>query len=196
MSKYGAKYGRWAPFSGDEPESDRPAYGASVSLGPLNKASDSPTFATSDLYGDDALKHHRDKFSKATINYTSTNLPLQTAAAIFGAAISEDKRSVSYGDDEAPLGGLAFFCELDDEVSGKTIFRGIYYPKVRAVMSGEEFNTVGESLTFTPDEIAFTASLANYGTWKETHDFDTEAEAREWVDGLWTAGAPAPESEK
>lgn len=195
MSKYGAKYGRWARFSGAEPKDSKPVYGPSMSLGPLNKASDSPTFASADLYGDDALKHHKDKFSKATVSYTSTNLPLETAAAIYGATISEDKRGVSYGDDEAPLGGLAFFCELDDEVTGKTVFRGVCYPKLRAVKTGEEFASVGDSLTFTPDEISFTAALPNYGKWKETYDFDTEVEAREWVDKMLSSTSETPPDE-
>lgn len=189
MSKYGAKYGRWAPFEGPEPANALPTYGTAVPLGPLNKVTDNPSFASSDLYGDNALKHHKDKFSRAAVEYTSTNLPLTSAAAIYGATIDEDNTQVDYGNDNPPLGGLAFFCELDDEVSGKTVYRGIFYPKLRAVMTGEEFNTTGETLTFDTDVIQFTAQLPNAGPWKRTKDFDTEEAAKAWVDSCFIAAA-------
>lgn len=187
MSKYGAEYGRWAPFDGNEPEAAKPNYGAAISLGPLNKANDSPSFASGDLYGDNVLKHHVDRFSKGTLTYTSTNLPLPSAAAIYGAQIDAARKEVSYGSDDAPLGGLAFFCELDDEVSGQTVYRGIFYPKVKAQMSGEEFETTGENITFAPDAINFTLYLANYGKWKVTRDCGTAAEAKAWVDACFAA---------
>lgn len=182
MSKYGAKYGRWAEFAAAEPAAAAPSYKASMSLGPLNKAADSPTLASAALYGDDVLRHSRDMFSRGTLTYTSTNLPTDTAVAIYGAKKADSGDEVTYGLDTAPYGGVAFYCELDDENTGKTIYRGVFYPKCKAVPSGDEFNSIGDSLVFTTDAINFTVFLRNVGGWKLTEDFDTEAEAIEWVD--------------
>ena len=88
----------------------------------------------------------------------------------------------SHGDYEAGYGGLAFYINKMLEGNVK-VYQGIYYPKVKASVQGEEYSTKGESITLANSKIRFLASACNSGDWKIlSKDFETETEAASWVD--------------
>lgn len=187
---YGAKYIRWAPFSEEnpEPEGKLPSYGTAITLGALNKATDTPAFNEAKGYGDNALKVYVNKFKETVIAIETTEVPRDSMMAVSGTTLeSETKKNLRFKDtDKTPYGGLGFYVNkiLDD---GSDVCMGIFYPKVKAMLQGTEYNTNGENITLSTNKLQFTGSSCNSGDWKiESEYFDTEEEAKAWVDGMFT----------
>lgn len=192
--KYGAKMLQWAPLAESDPEpaGALPKYGTPMNLGALNKVTDSPTFNEAKGYGDDALKVHVVEFKEAGVDVEVNELSNAVASAIFGATQeAEEGQDLHFSaEDKPPYGGLAFYIKkmLPGNVK---VFQGIYYPKAKASMQGEEYSTKGESITLANSKIHFLASACNSGDWKIlSKDFTTETEAVSWVnEKIKAAGA-------
>lgn len=187
---YGAKYIRWAPFAAEDPEPDGalPNYGPAITLGALNKATDSPTFNEAKGYGDNTLKVYVNKFKENTISIETTEVPRASMTAVSGTTLeSATKKNMRFRDtDKTPYGGLGFYVNklLDD---GRDVCMGVFYPKVKAMLQGTEYNTNGENITLSTSKLQFTGSACKSGDWKiESDFFETEAEAKAWVDGMFT----------
>lgn len=182
---YGAKMLMWAPFAetDSEPAGSLPKYGTARELGELNRVSDTPAFNEAKAYGNNVLGRYVNKFREVPIDVTILDMTNENAAAVTGAAIDATagnnlKFSVN---DNAPYGGLAFY--VNELLSGNVnAFKGIYYPKVKASMQGQEYATMGESITLTAKTLRFMGAAAKDGTWKvESEYFTTEDEAAAWV---------------
>lgn len=185
MASKGCKYIQWAPFAATNPEPAGvvPNYGTPINLGALSKVTDSPSFNEAKTYGDNALDEYVNEFKECPIDIEVTELSNAVAAGIFGATLGtgEDTDLKFGGDDVAPYGGLAYI--VCKQVHNVNKFQGIYFPKVKAAMQGEEYATKGDSVTLTGGKIKFTASKCNSGDWKiKSADLDTEAAAKTWVD--------------
>lgn len=187
---YGAKYIRWAPFAAENPEpaGKLPTYGTAITLGALNKATDTPAFNEAKGYGDNSLKVYVNKFKETVIAIETTEVPRDSMMAVSGTTLeSETKKNMRFRDtDKIPYGGLGFYVNkmLDD---GRDVCMGIFYPKVKAMLQGTEYNTNGENITLSTSKLQFTGSSCNSGDWKlESEYFDTEEEAKAWVDGMYT----------
>lgn len=191
--KYGAKMLQWALFAAEnaEPAGALPNYGAPVNLGALSKVTDSPSFNEAKGYGDNALKVHVNEFKECTVDVEITDLSNANAAAVFGATIdTEGEGDLHFGaEDNAPYGGLGFY--INKMLDGnKKVYQGIFFPKVKAAMQGEEYSTKGETITLTNSKIHFVAAACNSGDWKIlSKDFTTEAEAAAWVNTMVKATA-------
>lgn len=183
MATYGAKYIKWAPFADVGPESGEgyPKYGSALVLSKLVKVTDSPTYAEGKLYGDDELAEYASEFVENDIDIEVTEITNEMAKGVFGASLEETEDLVFGSNDSAPYGGLAFIC--CKMVGGKKSYQGIYYPKNKSAMQGEEYNTKGDSITFGTGKIKLKGSAANNGAWKvKSKAFPTETEAKSWVD--------------
>lgn len=185
--KYGAKMLQWAPFAktNPEPEDSLPNYGTPVNLGALNKVSDSPSFNEAKGYGDNALKVYVNEFKESDVSVEVLELSNENASAISGASIdTEGGKDLHFNmEDNAPYGGLGFYINkaLDN---GSKVYQGVFYPKVKAAMQGEEYSTKGDSITLANSKLKFTASACNTGDWKILSDnLSTEKEAADWVNG-------------
>lgn len=183
--KYGAKMLQWAPFAETDPESADalPKYGTPVNLGALNRVSESPTFSEAKGNGDNALKVYVSEFVEATLAVEVTELSNANAAALTGATIAEDTgKDLQFGaEDNAPYGGLSFYINkaLDD---GTKVYQGVFYPKVKATMQGEEYTTKGQTITLTNSRLQFKSAPCKAGPWKILSDnLATEAAAAAWV---------------
>lgn len=186
MAKYGAKLLQWAPFAASSPDANTtalPHYGTPANLGELVKVTDSPAFNEGKIYGDNALAEHVVEFKECGIDVEVTELSASVAASIFGATLasSNDDTDLKFGaDDTAPYGGLAFYvCKMIDGVKK---YQGVYYPKVKATMQGDEYATKGDGITLTGGKIHFTAGVPANGKWKlESSDIASESDAATWV---------------
>lgn len=187
MASYGAKYIKWAPFADTDPDESTaafPKYGTPLSLGALQKVTDSPTFNEGKIYGDDVLDEYASEFKECSVDVEITELTNETASGVTGAEIDSDEEGDLHFNvgDTAPYGGKAFY--IKKLVKGKAKYQGIYYPKVKATMQGEEFTTKGESITLTGGKLKFLASACAKGDWKvKSALMDTEEAAKAWVDG-------------
>lgn len=184
MASYGAKYIKWAPFADTDPESGNgyPKYGKALVLSKLVKVTDNPTYAEGKLYADDELAEHASDFVENNIDIEVTEISNEMAKAIFGAAIDEESEDLEFGsNDAAPYGGLAF--TTSKMINGKKRYQGIYYPKNKSAMQGEEYNTKGESITFGTGKMKLKGTIAKNNKWKvKSKLLETEAEAKAWVD--------------
>lgn len=188
--EYGAAGIMWAPFAETDPEpaGKLPSYGTAMSVGSLNKATDTPAFNEAKGYGDNKLKVYVNKFKESPIAVEVTEILRETMSAISGAQIETgDHKNMRFtANDKPPYGGLGFYINaiLDD---GRDVCMGIFYPKVKAMLQGTEYNTNGENITLSTGKLQFTASSCNSGDWRLYSEyFDTEAEAQSWVAGMFT----------
>lgn len=190
---YGAMYIKWGQFAEENAEvaGKLPKYQESVEIGALNKATDAPAFNEAKGYGSNSLKVYVNKFKENLINVEVTDIARPVMSAMTGAAIEEGthKNMRFRNSDKAPYGGLGFFVNkiLDD---GSDVCMGIFYPKVKAMLQGTEYNTNGENITLATGKLRFTGAAAMTGDWKiESPYFDTEDEAKAWVDGMFTGAS-------
>ena len=188
--EYGAMYIRWAPFTKENPEpaGKLPSYDAAVGLGALNKVTESPTFNEAKGYGDNRMVVYVNKFKEASIGVEVTEIPREAMSAVSGAEIEagEQKNMRFQASDKPPYGGMGFYVNmlLDDT---RDVCMGVFYPKVKAMLQGGEYNTTGENITLSTGKLQFTASACSSGDWRFYSDyFETEAEAQAGVDGMFT----------
>lgn len=190
---YGAKYIKWAPFAAENPEpaGKLPSYGTAVSLGPLNKVSDTPAFNEGKGYGDNALQVYVNKFKETVLAVETTEVPREAMSAVSGTTIETgEHKNMRFRDaDKAPYGGLGFFVNLL-LTGNRDVCKGVFYPKVKAMLQGVEYNTNGENITLSTSKLQFTGAACASGDWKiESELFDTEEEAQAWVDGMFTGAS-------
>lgn len=187
MATYGAKMLQWAPFAQKSPDASAealPKYGAPINLGALMKVSDSPSYNEAKLSGDNVVKEYVREFKEATVSVEITDISNAVASAIFGAKLDAgDTADLHFNiGDNAPYGGMAFY--VNKMVDNVPKWQGVFYPKLKAGMEGEEYSTKGETITLTGGKIAFLAIAPAIGDWKiKSPYFATEAEAAAWVDG-------------
>lgn len=194
MAKYGAKYLQWAPFAAtqaDEDESKYPLYAEPMNLGSLVKVTDAPSVQEATIYGDDDVDEAVTEVCEYTADAEITELSNEVASAVFGAELNtgeNDADLVHSTDDNPPWGGLAFY--IRKKVNGATAFQGIYYPKLKASVQGDEYTTKGGTVTLTGGKIHFKGTNAKNGAWKvKSKNFPTQAEAKAWVDAKIKASA-------
>ena len=166
MAKYGAKYVKWAEQIA-APDNALPTYGAAISLSKLVKLSETPSFAEGSLYGDNELAEYAAEFVEADLAVEVTDITAAIAAKVLGATVESGSGDISYStEDGQPYGGLAFVsCRVN---AGKKSFVGVFYPVVKAVLDGENFETKGDSITFSTGSMKFKATGANNSKWKIT----------------------------
>lgn len=184
MAKYGAKYVKWAKQA-SAPANALPTYDAAISLSKLVRLSETPLFSEGSLYGDNELAEYAAEFVEADLEVEVTDITADTAAKVFGATIG-DGGDITYStEDGQPYGGLAFVsCKVN---AGTKSFIGIFYPVVKGVLNGDNFETKGDSITFSTGSIKFKATGANNSAWKITSgELTTEALAKAWVDGCFS----------
>jgi phi13 family phage major tail protein len=178
MANYGASNPYFALID-TEPENGLPTYKQGVKLAKLISSSDNPTFTTGVLYADDGKAEEVEEFVSATINVSLDDVSIENKARVFGAKVANDNELEYKSTDVAPYGGYAHY--VRKMKGNKTRFLGIFYPKVKATQGGVTYNTKGESITFAPDAVTFSASETASYTWKVEVELETEAEALAWV---------------
>lgn len=178
MASFGAKYPKFAPIK-EEPADALPKYDAVVVLGRLISAELTPTMASGKLYADDELAESVDEFVSGSLAMATDDMEDDVAAVVYGATVSEKKVSYKAGDNP-PVGGLAYYKVLMRR--GVKVYKGFFYPRAKAVLGNDSANTKTDSITFGTNSTTFTIFTANTGEWRITEEFDTEAEAKAWVD--------------
>ena len=192
--KYGAKYIRWAMMRVENPgEGTGPTYMGSISLGGLQKVTDSPSYNEAKGYEDDGLAVHVNEFNECSVDVEIGDLANEVAAAVLGAELQEGEDLRFRAADNAAEGGLAFYISKMKKGNIKS-YQGIFYPTLKAAMQGQEYTGKAGSITLANDKLHFLARACDGydGAWKiQSKDFETEAEAKAWVDEKLPAEATA-----
>lgn len=168
MAAFGANYPCFKPASAT----------AGTVVGKLVSANATITLASGDLYADDERAEHVSEFAGGNVAMETDDIKDDVAAVIYGAAVNDGL--VTYNkDDSAPVGTLAYYKTLMR--SGKKLFKGYCYPKVQAALGNDNAQTKGSSITFQTSSTTFEIMSDDNGDWRKTKEFDTAAEAVEWV---------------
>jgi hypothetical protein len=193
MAKYGAFYSRWAPFAAEQADADKaklPKYGAVINMGELNKVNETLNFREGSLYGDDQIALYEKNFKDGTLDVESVYLAVTDAASMLGAAC-DDKNGLAHGDnDVAPYGGYG---NLTRHLKhGMTYYQVIFYPKTKASVASENYETRGENIAFTTDKMSLHVESPACHKFKIIKDFETEAEAIAYLEALFAGTAAVP----
>ena len=196
MAIYGAKYLRFAPkTAAGEAGAKLPTYGEAVDLGPLVSVAETITYASARNFGDNVLQESVDEFQELSLVAAMTEMPIESAAIVYGATKTATG-GISYGaEDSAPEGMLAFYTtKLTKDASGvqKKFYQGVAYPNVKASRQGATYNTKGQSITFANGQANFVGSTEENGKFQIfSSNFASDAEAKAWVDKMLKGGADA-----
>ena len=177
MASFGAKFPNFSPIKG-EPENELPTYSGATVLAHLIKADLSVTLASGKLFADDGMAESVDEFSSATITMETDDMTDDVASAVYGCEVKEKEAHYKAGD-TAPLGGLTYYKVLMRK--GTKIFKGYFYPRVKAALGNDTAQTKADSITFGTNTTTFSVFKCNTDDWRVTKEFETEAEARTWV---------------
>ena len=181
MASFGAKNPYFAPIE-SEPEGTLPVYkGEPVKIGRLVKADLTLTMASGKLYADDELAESAEEFVSGSIAMETDDILDTVASVIYGATVKE-KTVVYNTSDNPPPGGLAYYKKLMRH--GKLVFKGLFFPRVKAALGNDAAQTKADSITFGTSTTNFTVSNANNGDWRFTEEFETEDAAMAWVKAM------------
>ena len=181
MASFGAKNPYFAPIE-SEPEGKLPVYkGEPVKIGRLVKADLTLTMASGKLYADDELAESAEEFVSGSIAMETDDILDTVASVIYGATVKE-KTVVYNTSDNPPPGGLAYYKKLMRH--GKLVFKGLFFPRVKAALGNDAAQTKADSITFGTSTTNFTVSNANNGDWRFTEEFETEDAALAWVKAM------------
>ena len=181
MASFGAKNPYFAPIE-SEPEGTLTVYkGEPVKIGRLVKADLTLTMASGKLYADDELAESAEEFVSGSIAMETDDILDTVASVIYGATVKE-KTVVYNTSDNPPPGGLAYYKKLMRH--GKLVFKGLFFPRVKAALGNDAAQTKADSITFGTSTTNFTVSNANNGDWRFTEEFETEDAALAWVKAM------------
>lgn len=180
MAQFGAKYIKFNPIK-EQPENALPVYADTdpILLGRLVKADLTVNMASGKLYADDELAESLDEFSSGALAVDTDDMLDSVASIVYGCTVTDKEAHYKYGD-TPPEGGLAYYKVLMRK--GKRVYKGCFYPKAKAALGNDTAQTRTDSITFGTTSTSFTIFACNSGDWRITAEFDTEAEARTWVD--------------
>lgn len=189
MAQFGAKRPIFNPID-TQPESALPTYkeAAPLVIGKLVKADLSVTLASGKLFADDGLAESVDEFASGAVAMETDDMVDEVASKLYGATVVEKEVHYKAGD-TAPEGGLAYYKVLMR--NGKKIFKGYFYPRVKAVLGNDTAQTKGDSITFGTSATSFNVFRCNSDDWRITEEFETEAECVAWCNKKLTPAAPA-----
>lgn len=169
MAEFGAKHPCFQAESSEK----------GVVIGKLVSANLTVTLASGELYADDTLAEQLSEFASGSIAMETDDMEDETAAAVYGAKASEGLVTYNQGD-TPPRGKLAYYKVLMR--NGVRKYKGYYYPRVRAALGNDNAQTRGSSITFQTTQTTFTVFADDKGDWRQTKEFESEAEAKTWCE--------------
>lgn len=195
MATYGAKYLRFAKkkAAGVVGESF-PTYEAPVDMGPLVSVTDAITYASAENFGDNERQEFVNEFVKIDVTAAMTEMPIETAAQVYGATLGPTGGIGYNKEDSAPDGCLCFYTSKQAKKNGvqTKFFQGVFYPNLKGSRQGTTYNTKGASITFANGQANFSGASEENGYFQVfSGNLATEAEAKAWCDKMLAGGAAA-----
>lgn len=189
MAQFGARLFKFAPITDHGNADKMPTYGPSVVVGKLSKANQSINTASGTIDGDDAEVLSIEEFVSAGLDCSFTEVTPETESVIYGSKIDDSGDLKDSTGDSIPYGGITF-CRFMMGDDGKKYYQCVFYPRAKAVPSGDDASTKGKNITLNPHNIKFNATECAMGIWRIRAKKDTFEEAEAWCDAkLGTASA-------
>lgn len=170
-----------------EPDNAKPVYAPKLDMGAAVKGYLSITTVSASVPGDDISQVEFEKFVHAQLDAETTMSDLEVNAKIFGHKYTKEGGEVSHTDDLAPSGGYAFV-EPILKKDKTLIYRATCLHKVTAMAGSEK----QEADTRKPSEfnpknnaVSYKVTEDNSGNWRSRNEFDTLAEAHQYIESVF-----------
>ena len=180
MASIGLKYFIWAKMA-TEPADAVPTYEPGRVIGRAVSTNLTVTNAEGELYADDMLAEYVAEFSSGEFSAETDNITLEDQAAMYGATYA-DNEILHGSQDTAPYGCLGGVQVL--MVRGARKCRAWFFPKAKAAIPDWTGATRGNSVSFATQPIRMKIMAPEYGPWYRVKEFDNEAAAKAYVEGL------------
>lgn len=172
-----------------EPEKSKPVYDAKLDMGAAVKGYLSVTTASASIPGDDIAQVEIEKFVGGQLDAETTMSDLDVNSKIYGHKFSEETGEVSSSDDVSPNGGYGFIEPI--LLKSKTvIYRSTCLHKVSAMASSEKQEAdTKKSGELSPknNAVSYKVMEDNTGAWRTRKDFESQAEAEQFIDTFFGA---------
>lgn len=158
-----------------------PVYKSATSQGVIAKAIQADIAITVNdvkLYADDALAESDKSFQSGTLTLGIDDLSDTIQTAFLGHAVS-DGEITAKGTDENPYVSIGFYGIK--KVSGVRKYRAIWLTRVQFTEPADTNATKGDTVVFATPVLEGTIMLDDSGDWKNEKTFETEAEARAYL---------------
>lgn len=196
MAHYTAKYLRWAPkTAAGVAGTSFPTYGAVLNMGPLASVGETINTVRAENHGDGELQEFVDEFVSVALACSVTEMPIDTAVAIYGAT-KNASGGISFNLKDAPPEGVLGLITgkqfKNEEGLQQKAYQGVVYPNVKGSRQGTTYNTKGSSIAFANANANFTGTAEENGYHcVMSGNLATEAEATAWVDKMLKGGEEA-----
>jgi phi13 family phage major tail protein len=167
MAKIGLKY---------------PVYKGSVNKGVIGKAIQADIAITvNEVYlpADDAIAESDKSFQSGKITLGIDDLSDTVQVEFLGHTMNVSGEISAKGTDNNPYVGIGFYAIK--KVNNVQKFRAVWFPKVQFAEPNDTNNTKGQNVAFATPTLEGTIMLDDNGDWKKEQTFDTEAEARAYL---------------
>ena len=134
------------------------------------------------LYADDSLAESDTSFQSGTVTIELDNADITTQATLLGHAISGEEM-IRKATDTAPYVGLGRI--VTKMVGGSYEYKVEFLSKVKFSEPSQEDTTKGESVEFGTTTLEGIVSTLADGTWSKTETFETMADAKTYLTGLF-----------
>ena len=188
MAKIGLKHFRCGVLT--EASDGTATYGAAITPAKAVSCNVSITNNSAMLYADDTLAESDTSFQSGTVTMGIDNDDLQTMATLLGHTYSAEIGIVRSAEDIAPYVGLGRV--VTRITNGVRNYKVEFLNKVKFGEPSEENATKGESVEFgTTESEGTVAALAN-GEWSKAKVFESETAAITYLESLFGASTPKP----
>lgn len=158
------------------------SYGAGTKPGKAISCNVSISNNDAKLYADDGLAEADTSFQSGTVTIEVDNADLTTQATLLGHTVNNDEM-VRKATDTAPYVALGRI--VTKIVNGAYQYKVEFLSKVKFSEPSQEDTTKGESVEFGTTTLEGIVSTLADGTWSKTQTFDTMAEAKTYLSGLF-----------
>ena len=134
------------------------------------------------LYADDSLAESDTSFQSGTVSIEVDNADVTTQATLLGHTVSNEEM-VRNANDVAPYVALGRI--VTKMVGGAYKYKVEFLNKVKFSEPSQENTTKGESVEFGTTTLEGIVSTLANGDWSKTKTFDTMAEAKTYLSGLF-----------
>lgn len=190
QTSHGARCSTFWPITA-EPANAHPTYAAGIDVGANVKSYLTVQVASGSIFGDDVEQFDAEIFAGGQLDSETTLDDLEINATLFGHKYTTEDGEESGIDDVAQDGGYSFIEPFFSKAKGY-FYRATCLYKVTPMQSSEkqeadtrkrgEFNPKMKAVSYKIKE-------DNTGAWRKRKDFDTEAEAKAFIDSVFKSAA-------
>ncbi len=153
-------------------------YETPAALGKAVSVEITPNFAEASLYADDGKAEYVKEFSDADVTLGTSTIPIAAYETLFGHTVADSAVTFNKDDQNGYVGFGVIVPNIVDDVR---TYDAMFMPKVKFADPTDSFETKGDSVTFKTPSISGKASADDDGNWKYVQSFETESEAKKWI---------------